>query len=95
MLECFNDMLSAQCQRYKDDRDKLERMYIALDNGKNSGETQEEMPYVSRPLNRAQAERLLTVLRDNGIKPDECITVAEAVCFVTDLDTTILEEVAP
>lgn len=95
MLECFKDMLSAQCRRYKDARDKLERMYIALDNGKNSGETQEEMPYVSRPLNRGQVERLLMVLRDNGIDPDECFTVVEAICFVTDLDTTILEEVAP
>ena len=94
MLECFNDMLSAQCQRYKDDRDKLERMYIALDNGKNIEEAQEEKPYVSRSLNRGQAERLLMVLRDNGIDPDECFTVAEAICFVTDLDTTIFEEVS-
>ena len=94
-LDCFNDMLSAQCRHYKDARDKLERMYNALDNGKNIEEAQEEKPYVSRSLNRDQAERLLTVLRDNGIEPDECFTVAEAICFVTDLDTTILEEVAP
>ena len=95
MLECFNDMLSTHCRRYKDVRDKLERMYIALDNGKNGGETQEEKPYVYRPLNRDQVERLLTILRDNGIEPDECFTVAEAICFVTDLDTTILEEATP
>ena len=69
-------------------------MYIALDNGKNIEEAQEEKPYVSRPLNRGQAERLLMVLRDNGIDPDECFTVAEAICFVTDLDTTIFEEVS-
>ena len=26
MLECFNDMITVHCQRYKDARDKLERM---------------------------------------------------------------------
>ena len=46
-----------------------------------------------RTLNHEQAKRLLMVLRDNGIEPDECATVAEAVCFVTDLDETILSEV--
>lgn len=46
-----------------------------------------------RSLSHEQARRLLMVLRDNGIEPDECVTVAEAVCFVTDLDETILREV--
>ena len=46
-----------------------------------------------RPMSREQANRLLTVLKDNGIEDDECLTVAEAICFVTDLDETILQEV--
>ena len=46
-----------------------------------------------RTLSREQAMHLLMVLKDNGIEPDECATVAEAVCFVTDLDETILSEV--
>lgn len=46
-----------------------------------------------RALSREQAKRLLMVLRDNGIEPDECATVAEAVCYVTDLDETTLSEV--
>ena len=46
-----------------------------------------------RPLSREQANRLLTVLKDNGIEDDECLTVPEAICFVTDLDETILQEV--
>ena len=46
-----------------------------------------------RALSRDQAKRLLMVLKDNGIEPDECATVAEAVCFVTDLDETTLSEV--
>ena len=46
-----------------------------------------------RSLNKEQAKRLLMVLEDNGIEPDECVTVAEAICFVTDLDEAILEEI--
>ena len=63
--------------------------------GRTAERRKKKSPHMCRPLNRDQVERLLTILRDNGIEPDECFTVAEAICFVTDRDTTILEEVAP
>lgn len=38
-----------------------------------------------RSVSRDQMERLLTILRDNGIALDEAETVAEAICYVLDL----------
>lgn len=45
----------------------------------------EDPPVDVRNISRDQMARLLTVLRDNGIAPDEAATVAEAICYVLDL----------
>ena len=43
-----------------------------------------------RTISEEQALKLIEVLADNGVERDECITVAEAICYVLDLDESIV-----
>lgn len=88
----FRGDLTRQIERYRLARQKRDNMFAVL----TKDAKEEVIKYEGdgrRPLNKEQAKRLLMVLRDNGIEADECLTVAEAVCYVTDLDETILLEV--
>ncbi len=40
----------------------------------------------NRGITNGQYSRLITVLIDNGIEPDESDIVAEAICFVLDVE---------
>ena len=92
VTEFFKKDLSRQIEQYRIARQKRDSMFAMLTKGADESDDLYEgsMP---RPMSREQANRLLTVLKDNGIEDDECLTVAEAICFVTDLDETILQEV--
>lgn len=92
VTEFFKKDLSRQIEQYRIARQKRDSMFAVLTKGADESDDLYEgsMP---RPMSREQANRLLTVLKDNGIEDDECLTVAEAICFVTDLDETILQEV--
>lgn len=92
VTEFFKKDLSRQIEQYRIARQKRDSMFAVLTKGadESDGLFDGNMP---RPLSREQANRLLTVLKDNGIEDDECLTVAEAICYVTGLDETILREV--
>ena len=92
MQDFWRDYIARQIEQYRVARQKRDNMYAAL----TKRVMEEEIDYEvtdMRSLNREQAKRLLMVLRDNGIEPDECATVAEAICYVTDLDESVLQEV--
>lgn len=88
----WKDELVHKIEQYRIARQKRDRMFAVLTKGADDSDDLYEGS-MSRPLSREQANRLLTVLKDNGIEGDECLTVAEAICFVTDLDETKLREV--
>ena len=70
-------------------RDRIRWMYARLTKGtmeQAADFEREAMPV--RPINQEQAKMLMKVLEDNGIEADECETVAEAICFVLDLDAS-------
>lgn len=92
LLEFYRKDLRKQAERYAQARKKRDSMLAFLTkDARNEGNQYEGVG--RRPLSREQAEKLMMVLRDNGVEPDECLTVAEAICYVTDLDETILREV--
>lgn len=92
MSDFWKDELARKIEQYRIARQKRDSMFAVLTKGADESDDLYEgsMP---RPMSREQANRLLTVLKDNGIEDDECLTVAEAICFVTDLDETILQKV--
>ena len=89
LKEFYRNDLIKQTRNYALALKKRDNMLAVL----TKGVKEESIQYAGierRPLSREQAERLIAVLRDNGIEQDECLTVAEAICYVTDLDGTIL-----
>ena len=92
MVDFYGKQLSQKIERYRRARRKRDNLFAVLTKGADAEDVGYE-PTAVRPLNLEQAKRLLMVLRDNGIEADECLTVAEAVCYVTDLDESILQEV--
>ena len=92
LMEFYNKDLIKQAGNYAQALKKRDNMLAVL----TKDVKEENIQYAGierRSLSREQAKRMVMVLRDNGIEPDECLTVAEAICYVTDLDTSILEEV--
>lgn len=93
LTEFYKKDLLKQTEHYSLARKKRDNMLAVL----TKDAKEESIQYAgieSRSLSREQAGRLLAVLRDNGVEPDECLTVAEAICYVADLDESILKEVA-
>lgn len=85
----FRSQLSREIAHHKSVRDRIRRMYARLTKGtmEQAADFEREAMLV-RPVNQEQAKRLLKELEDNGIEADECETVAEAICFVLDLDAS-------
>ena len=85
----FRSQLSREIALHQSVRDRIRRMYARLTKGtmEQPGDFEREAMPV-RPINLEQTKRLMKVLEDNGIEADECETVAEAICFVLDLDAS-------
>jgi len=47
---------------------------------------------MTKKVSKAQFEKLKNVLTDNGIEADEAEIVAQAVCYVLDVDADYLIE---
>ena len=85
----FRKQLSKEIEQHKAVRNRICRMYARLtkETMEQPGDFEREAMPV-RCINQEQAKRLMKVLEDNGIEADECETVAEAICFVLDLDAS-------
>jgi len=89
----FRNLLSKEIAQHKAVRDRIRRMYARLtkETMVQPGDFERETMPV-RPINQEHARRLMKVLEDNGIEADECETVAEAICFVLDLDASLFQQ---
>ena len=76
--------LPSSKERYHQSLKRLDSAYRRL-MGTMTTSTDAEASALERNISAEQMDRLLTVLRDNGIEADEVETVAEAICFVLDM----------
>ena len=85
----FRRQLSKEIEQHKSARDRICRMYARLtkETMEQPGDFEREAMSV-RPINLEQTKRLMKVLEDNGIETEECEMVAEAICFVLNLDAS-------
>ena len=85
----FRRQLSKEIEQHKSARDRISRMYARLtkETMEQPGDFEREAMSV-RPINLEQTKRLMKVLEDNGIETEECEMVAEAICFVLNLDAS-------
>lgn len=71
-------------------RQRLNNLYKRIGDGDMTlPEADELSPQQNRTVTPDQLSRLLTVLQDNGVDPDEAETVAEVACYVLDMDVEI------
>lgn len=77
-------------KRYLQCRQRLANLCRRIEAGNMSLPRPEELsPQQNRTVTQEQLARLMTVLKDNGIDEDEADTVAEAACFVLDMEADI------
>ena len=78
-----NDEMRCDTMLYRDAAEIL-KTFFRIESLDCSGTVKVKMP--SNSVTKKQFCKLVQVLYDNNIDSDECSTVAEAVCYVLDLD---------
>lgn len=77
-------------QHCRQARQRLEALRKRIANGSMELPVENELsPLQGRTVTPEQFSRLMTVLKDNEIDEDEADTVAEAACFVLDMEADI------
>jgi hypothetical protein len=94
-----SDYIERQLPRYRQHclqaRQRLEALRKRIANGSMDLPVENELsPLQGRTVTPEQFSRLMTVLKDNGIDEDEADTVAEAACFVLDMEADIPSDAA-
>lgn len=91
----ISKQLPSQRMYYLQCRQRLANLCRRIEDDNMSLPQPEELsPQQNRTVTQEQLARLITVLKDNGIDEDEADTVAEAVCFVLDMEAGIPSDAA-